>query len=65
MKLIEKEELAKLLRDHYYLMALKEIGVESWKPDSKVADSRWYRETIKSDDELTNDYKNVIIETDK
>lgn len=67
MKLIEEKKLAKLLRNSAKLAALENGGVDNWEWYSHSLNDNNYWEEFdeKSDEELTKDYKDVIIETDK
>lgn len=67
MKLIEEKELARLLRNSAKLAALENGGVDNWDwyGDSLDDNNYWEEFDEKSDEELTKDYKDVIIETDK
>ena len=54
MKLIEKDELAVLLRDSWKLSCLEDAGVDKWEGYCLAMDN--YNADEYTDDELTEDY---------
>ena len=54
MKLIRKDELAKLLRDRWKLRCLEMAGVDNWTWYDQAMDD--YNADEYTDDELTKDY---------
>ena len=57
MKLIKKDELAKLLRDRWKLRCLEMAGVDNWIWYDQAMDN--YNADEYTDDELTKDYNEI------